>query len=112
MQQINQPRPDICFYKDGLIELFASGYIKLRLLEATPLSFFIDNENNLYIYKDNEDGIVPSSFVGRFTRYKSATVTRQVFTLPDIPSGFIKVSFRIGEEENGMFPVITRKIIK
>lgn len=112
MQQINRPRPDICFYRNGLIELRASGYNKLELSESTPLSFLVDKEQNLYIHKDKENGIFPSSFIGRFTRYKSVAVTRQVLSLPDIPEGLSKASFRIGTVENGMYPVITRKILE
>lgn len=111
MQQINRPHPDIRFHQDGLIELFSSASQKLSLEKELTISFVVDNENNLYIKKDQEEGLSPSSVSGRFIRYKSAKVTQKVLSLPDIPIGLSKAAFRIGEKEGDLYPIITRKII-
>lgn len=110
MQQLNKPRPDIRFHRDGLIELFSSASQKLSLEKEFAISFVIDNENNLYIKKDPQEGLSPSSVTGRFIRYKSAKVAQKVLSLPDVPTGLSKAAFRIGEIENNLYPIITRKV--
>lgn len=110
MQQLNKPRPDIRFHQDGLIELLSSASRKLSLEKEVSISFVIDSENNLYIKKDPKEGLLPSSAKGRFIRYKSVKVTQKVFSLPDVPTGLTKAAFRIGEIENNLYPIITRKV--
>lgn len=110
MQQINRPRPDIKFQLCGMIEIRTHAAKKMKLEKDSALSFFIDNENNVYIKKD-EEGIKPSSSNGYFMRYRSSEVCKKILSLPDVPVGTKEASFRLGEEENNLFPIITRRIL-
>jgi hypothetical protein len=110
MQQINKPNPDIRFRKDGLIEIRKRGVDKMRLFSCPNLSFFINEDNDLYA-KPDENGIKPFDNKKSFWRYRSKDVCRKVLSLPDIPIGTQRASFRIGEEENGYYPIITRIIL-
>lgn len=110
MQQINKPHPDIRFHRNGLIEIRARGVQKMRLSLCPNVSFFINEESDLYIVPD-KDGIKPTDNKTSFYRYRSKDVCRQVLSLPDVPGGLDKAAFRIGEEENGYFPVITRRTL-
>jgi hypothetical protein len=111
MQVINSPKPEIRFHASGLIDVSSVISRKLKLTGDKKISFSFDKENNLYISKD-PNGISPSSTRGNFIRYHSVEVTRSVLTHPDVPAGTTRVAFRAGEVENGLLPVITRRIIK
>lgn len=110
MQQINKPHPDIRFYRSGLIEVRARGVQEMRLSICPNLSFFVNEENDLYVVPD-KDGIKPADNKTSFYRYRDKDVCRRVLSLPDIPAGLEKAAFRIGKEEGGYFPVITRRVL-
>ena len=82
----------------------------MRLFSCPNVSFFINEDNDLYV-KPDENGIKPSDNKNSFWRYRSKDVCRKVLSLPDVPSEIQKASFRIGEEENGYYPIITRMIL-
>jgi len=110
MRRINKVKGDITFRDGGMIEIRASGVKKIKLSSSSKISFFIDSENNLYIKKDSE-GMPPYDTKGNYYRFQSVNVCRRVLNLPDIPEGLDKASFRIGDEENKSFPVITRILL-
>jgi len=112
IKPINTAKPEITFHKSGLIEVTSRVSRKLNLTEdSSKIAFVIDDEKDVYILK-SDDGIAPSSSKGNFHRYNSIEVTHAIFSHPDIPPDYIKVSFRTGDIENGLLPIITRRIVK
>lgn len=109
MHRLNPIKADIKFFYNGRIDIRAHASRRMQLDANSRISFFLDNENNLYVKKD-ENGLNPASPHGRNTRrFYSADTARQVLRLPDVPQGTDSVGFRIGEPEaDGLFPIITR----
>lgn len=104
-------KPHIIFHTSGLIEILSEASRFLGLTKESSLSFIVDDDRNLFIKKDPE-GFLPSSIKGAYYRYHSAEVSKSVFNLPDIKNSPTKISFRFGEEENGLIPIITRREIR
>lgn len=111
MYRLNKQKPDIKVYRSGSINLLTSAVKKMGLNKDTCLSFFVDEDNNLYIRKEDA-GLHLSCVKGRILRFNSVDTTNHILSLPDIPEGTEKAGFRIGESEDGInFPVITRRIL-
>jgi len=111
MHRLNKQKPDIKVYRSGTINLLTSAVKKMNLDKETHLSFFVDEENNLYIRKEDV-GLRLSSVKGKILRFNSIETTNHILALPDIPEGIEKAGFRIGESDDGInFPVITRRIL-
>lgn len=105
-------KPHIRFHTSGLIEILSEASKALDLPENSAISFTIDDDGNLFIKKDPA-GLRPVARKGKHYRYCSVSVTKAVFNLPDVDrkTRVKSLSFRIGlsGEENGLFPVITRR---
>ena len=82
----------------------------MHLSLCSNISFFFNEEKDLYVSPDI-NGIKPAGNKASFYRYRSKDVCRQVMSLPDVPAELDKAAFRIGEEENGYFPIITRRLL-
>ena len=109
MQTISKRKPDIRFHRSGLIEILSKASKRLGLSGDQPqIALLIDKDNNLYIHQDLEEGLTPSSIKGSYFRYHSVCSVNQVFSLPDIQGSPERLSFRFGETENGLIPIITR----
>lgn len=110
MQQINSVKPDIKISSKGIIELYSGAVKRLGLEEERNISFFIDDDKNMYIRKDS-DGLSPSAIIGKnHLRFYSIAVVRTIRNLPDVNSKSKTLLFRIGEtEDNIHYPIITRK---
>lgn len=107
-------KPHIRFHKSGLIEILSPAAKIIGLRNNDFISFVIDDNENLYIQKDPE-GIRPFSVKGNHYRFHCSNVTNNVYKLPDIKGKEIfksSLSFRLGVTENGMTPIITRRIIE
>ena len=109
MHRLNPIKVDIKFFYNGRIDIRANASRRMQLDANSRISFYLDNDNNLYVKKE-KNGLKPASPHGRNTfRFYSADTTRQVLRLPDVPKGIDRVGFRIGEPEaEGLFPIITR----
>lgn len=111
MHRLNPIDPDISFsIRKGTIDIRHRAATRMGLTRETRISFFLDDEGNLYLKKD-ATGLHPSAPVGRrHLRFYSRETVRRVFALPDIDGGLPTARFRIGTEEgDGLFPVITRR---
>lgn len=112
MQQLNRPKPDIKVYRSGQIDVRSAATRRMRLDKCRNISFYVDEESNLYIRRD-ETGLRPTSIHGKHLyRYFSASTARGILSLPDIPKGLEVAGFRLGEPDDGVtFPVITRRVL-
>jgi hypothetical protein len=110
VKSIHTPKPEIRFYKSGLIEISSIVFRKLDLSENKKIAFVVDDKGDIYIQK-NSDGIPPCACKGKFLRYHTVEVTRFILSHPDVPPGLDRVGFRTGEVENGLLPIITRRMI-
>lgn len=113
MQQINHPKPDLKVYRSGQIDIYTKSARKMHLDKNSQISFFIDQDNNLYIKRVHSEGLRPTSVHGsNYLRFYSAGTVKKILSLPDIPGGIVHAGFRIGEPDDGeSFPVITRRIL-
>lgn len=109
MYRLNRPKADIRFYRDGKIVITAKAIQRLNLEHQSRISFYLDQENNLFIRPDS-DGLRTLVKRGRNTlQIYSKQVTDAVLSLPDLPQGLERAAFRIGTSEDGTnYPVITR----
>lgn len=106
---MNPIKADIRFSYNGRIDIRARAVRRMQLDAGSRISFYLDDEQNLFVKKE-KNGLAPSSpRGGKALRFYSADAARQVLRLPDVPRGTERVGFRIGEpEEEGLFPIITR----
>lgn len=111
MHRLNKQKADIKVYSSGSINLHSNAVKKMGLDKSTRLSFFIDDEGDLYIRKE-EHGLPLSQVKGNLLRVNSVETVRHILQLPDVPQGTEKAGFRIGESDDGInYPVITRRIL-
>lgn len=112
MQRLNRPRPDILICRSGRIDIHKRAAGRMGLDADSRISFFMDEEQNLYIRQD-KDGLHSMSVRGEILfRYQSVETARAILSLPDVPPDTDKVRFRIGEPDDGRtFPVITRMML-
>lgn len=112
MQRLNRPRPDIRICRNGRIDIHKRAAARMGLDADSRISFFADEEQNLYIRQD-KDGLHSMAARGKaLFRYHSAETARAILSLPDVPAGMDKACFRIGDPDDGRtFPVITRMVL-
>lgn len=109
MQTISKRKPDIRFHRSGLIEILSKASKMLGLsANNAQIALLLDKDKNLYIHHNTEEGLTPSSIKGSYFRYHSVCSVNRVFSLPDIKGEPKRLSFRFGEAENGLIPIITR----
>ena len=115
MQRLNPVKVDIVVHRSGHIDIRSAASRRMGLDGNSRVSFFVDDEQNLYIGKDPA-GLRAASFRNSaYLRFCSVVAARRILELPDVPRGLVRAGFRIGEPEEGgvreMFPVITRRVI-
>lgn len=109
MHRLNPIKADIKFSYNGQIDICPNASRRMQLDANSRISFYLDDDSNLYVKKD-ENGLSPTSQrCKKSFRFYSAETARQILRLPDVPEGAERVGFRIGEPETGgLFPIITR----
>lgn len=112
LHRLNPYKSDMAVHHSGRIILRSGLCERMGLDKDSRVSFYVDNENNLYVCKD-KNGLKPTMQHGRrYCRLYSAETARKILSLPDVPECLQEAAFRVGEPEEGsMFPVITRIVL-